>query len=233
MKASILSLARVFLVAMFVGAGSRQGAADRITAAAFMPVATGKWWTYDELGDNLVVTATEQWRVDSANRGAYKIEIRTFRFDSLAKFDASGQRVPAINEEYLIVDAKGVARTESPRIPQSRDYIIRNPITVGTTWGDERNHCRISATNVTDKTPTGKAYQACIEVTCESGNPPAVSVLSRFARGIGLVSQRVRASEDLFGDVLGTDVKRAIAEPRAFESMFVLKNSGSAGTGPQ
>src|SRR5512139_1212996 len=232
-RASALFVTGVLLAAMLVGAWSRQSAASSNAVAEFMPLAAGKQWTYRELGPNQIVTATEQWRVRSAIRGTYKMEIQTLRFDSLAKYDTAGQRIPAINEEYLILDANGIARTESPRIPQSRDYIIRNPVAVGTTWGDERNRCRISAVGVTDETWVGSAYQDCIEVTCESGNPAAVSVVSRFARGIGLVSQRVRASEDLLGGAVGTDVNGLSEERGAIESILVLQNAGSGGSGQQ
>lgn len=208
------------VAALFVGA---HGVASGNPATEFLPLAAGKRWNYRELAAGQV-TATEEWRVRTVDAGRYGVEIQTMRFDSLAKHDANGRAVPAVNQEYLIVDANGIARTEDTRTPQTGEYIIRNPITVGTAWGDDSNRCRITAVGVTD-TLAGTPYENCVEVTCESGRPTAVSVISHFARGVGLVSQRVRASQELLSGALGTDVSGLTEERGAVESVLVLQNS--------
>jgi hypothetical protein len=217
----IVSMGAVLLPALLVGHGSAVYAGKK-TAADFFPMSASAGWVYQEVCAGQVV-ATETWRVRSGNNGIYRIEVQTLRRDSLAKRDAKGQRVAAISEEYVIVDAAGVARTQGLGAPEQSDYVIRNPIAVGTAWGDERNRCRITSIDMTDDL-SGSTYRGCVEVTCETGRPAQVQVVSHFARGIGLVSQQVKATMDMLGEgAVGTHVDGLEEGSGKVESLLVLQ----------
>jgi hypothetical protein len=194
-------------------------------ASAFFPITVGQSWTYAELARGYVV-ATEHWNVQSADNGVYRVEFRTVRHDSLAQHDPDGKRIAAVNYEYVVVTADGIARTRTPGVPATADYVMRNPILEGASWGDERNRCRISALGVTD-TLSVTDYQDCVEVTCEMGVPPALRIVSRYARGVGLISQRISTTEyvPIAGPRSADSSRLGGNEDAPVESILVLQPS--------
>lgn len=225
------------LLALVAASSADEPAGKAGSAAEFLPLEDGASFTYEELSRGLAY-AKEEWAVRVVREGVFRVKVRLTRNDSLSRHDAKGRRIPTSSRELFFVTSEGVARSRGDGVPGLGDYLLRNPIAEGTSWGDERNRCRITAVGVKD-TALDVTYEGCVEVTCESGTPPVVRVVSRYARRIGLVSQRVLIPETLplVGPTSGDARNLGDAQERSLpvQSLLVLVARGlrgSAGNAP-
>lgn len=154
-------------------------------ARALLPLATGKWWVYEERVASGEVAATERWKVRARRGNGYVLTTRQRRTDNMhASWDVTRDD-PTFAEERLEIRPDGVVRT-FPGAATSPMYLLHTPIEIDRSWSDAGGHCGITAVDASVRA-AGRAFTPCVQVTCEQGQ--TVRIVSSYAPGVGLVRQ--------------------------------------------
>ena len=168
----------------------RPARADDASTPGYFPLRVGNWWIYEEQDTRGKPLSRETWTlVEDAgdNRtGEFHLRSLTKRLDALGHL---GNRWEG--HEYLRIATDGVRK----RFPAGRDaelelLLLKEPGRLGTRWHDAQGECAVTADHAACIGPLGKLAD-CLVTVCSLGDPPATTVTSTYARGVGMVRQEV------------------------------------------
>ena len=188
----------------------RLGRADEAATTGYFPLRVGNWWTYEEQDGEGNALSRETWTLvaDSGENLAGEFHLRSFakRLDALGHL---GNRWEG--HEYLRVATDGVRK----RFPAGRDaeldlLLLKEPARFGTRWHDAQGDCEVTADHAPCVGPRGDLAD-CLVTVCILGDPPATTVTSTYARGVGMVRQEV----DVVQLVPGLDGSLGVMVPAA------------------
>lgn len=141
-----------------------------LTAADYYPLGAGWKWAYDVEKEGVNILAT------------YVVLERT---GDTAVVQAGDERLT-----YAIT-ADGVAQKDGDRIG---DYIIRNPVQVGTEWPVAGGRARITSVTADFKLDSGEHYLGCAVVEVTRNDPVRIS-RTTFAPDLGPVTLELQVQD--------------------------------------
>ena len=184
------------LFAVWIGTLLLTGGAGQATERLgdYFPLALANRWQYESSEGTPTSPVTETWEVVSRKGAGYVLRIR----QSLLAKDA-----PA---EFVSTSPDGVVM--QPREARSEDgppqFILKPPLTLGTTWKTSAGRYEITALQALTAVPAG-VFEGCIEVTFWSRNGQAKAV-TLYAPGVGMVQRD--ESFSILGGLGGEDGPR-------------------------
>jgi hypothetical protein len=203
-----------YLVLLLLGScwllTARRGGADDPSTNGYFPLRVGNWWTYEEQDEGGIALSRETWTLvpDAGDNrvGEFHLRSVTKRLDALGHL---GNRWEG--DEYLRVATDGVRK----RFPAGRDaelelVLLKEPARFGTRWRDAQGSCEVTVEHGTCVGPHGD-LEDCVVTVCSLGEPPATTVTSTYARGVGMVRQEV----DVIQMVPGLDAAAGVMVPMA------------------
>jgi hypothetical protein len=193
MKKLVVLLPLVFAFACASGPVKPAGVTPRanLTAKDYYPLAAGWKWAYDVERENAAVLAT------------YVV------------LESSGDTASVLaGQEKLgsAITPEGVAQKEGNVLG---DYVIKNPVTVGTEWPVEGGRARIvSVTEEQDVDSLGHLL-GCVRVETTRENPIRIT-RTIFAPDVGPVAVEVQVQDPAGGGKFVTEMRarlRAVTKP--------------------
>ena len=139
----------------------------------YFPLSVANRWLYESSEGTPTTPVTETWEVVSRKGPGYMMRIR----QSLLAKDSP--------PEFVSVSSDGVVMQPSETADGTPQFILKPPVTVGTTWKTPAGRYEITALNTLVAVPAG-VFEDCIEVTFWSRQAKAVTV---YAPGVGMVQR--------------------------------------------
>jgi hypothetical protein len=169
-KLSVLSVC--FVLGCATGGGAPAGIVPRpnLTASDYYPLGSGWKWAYDVEKEGVNILAT------------YVVLERT---GDTAVVQAGDERLT-----YAIT-AEGVGQKEGDRIG---DYVIHNPVKVGTEWPVEGGRARITSVTADFQLDSGEHYLGCAVVEVTRNDPVRIS-RTTFAPDLGPVMLELQVQD--------------------------------------
>jgi hypothetical protein len=157
--------------------------------ATYWPLKVGNSWTLHYTGTGMNYSAT-----NTVTKSFVKSSATWYELDLTGAPGGTSTQDLCHNGTGLLCSTSTVATTPSPY------YLIKTPLTAGTTWtmttGPSVIKRTITSVNATIKVPAG-TFTKCLEITQTYPAQPNMKVLYWYAPGTGLVCDEIYSGSEV------------------------------------